>query len=107
MCITTVEALYTVKTLIKDDVDACCEASMDKNEVTIKLEKLKKYIEKIDKKENPVDLNNVLDGNPHAWSNHYFQADHVLASYDKRLDNNLLQTLVLSFVPFFYFIDMA
>ena len=62
MCITTVEALYTVQTLIKDDVDECCEASMDKNEVTIKLEKLKKYIEKIDKKENPVDLNNVLDG---------------------------------------------
>ena len=62
MCITTVEALYTVKTLLKDDVDACCEASMDKNEVTIKLEKLKKYIEKINKKENPVDLNNALDG---------------------------------------------
>ena len=62
MCITTVEALYTVKTLIKDDVDLCCEASMDKNEVTIKLEKLKKYIEKIGKKENPVDLNSPLDG---------------------------------------------
>ena len=62
MCITTVEALYTVKTLIKDDVDLCCEVSMDKEEVTIKLEKLKKYIEKIDKKENPVDLNSALDG---------------------------------------------
>ena len=62
MCITTVEALHTVKTLIMDDIDACCQASMDKNEVTIKLEKLKKYIEKIDKKENPVDLNSALDG---------------------------------------------
>ena len=39
MCITTVEALHTVKTLIMDDIDACCQASMDKNEVTIKLEK--------------------------------------------------------------------
>ena len=46
MCITTSEALHTVKILIKDDVDACCEASMDKSDVTIKLEKLKKYIEK-------------------------------------------------------------
>ena len=62
MCITTSEALHTVKILIKDDVDACCEASMDKSDVTIKLEKLKKYIEKIDKKENPVDLNSPLNG---------------------------------------------
>jgi hypothetical protein len=62
MCITTTEALHTVKTLIKDDVDACCEVSMDKDEVVIKLEKLKKYIEKIDKEENPVNLNSALDG---------------------------------------------
>ena len=62
MCITTSEALHTVKILIKDDVDACCEASMDKSDVTIKLEKLKKYIEKINNKENPVDLNSPLDG---------------------------------------------
>ena len=62
MCITTVEALHTVKTLIKDDVDACCEVSMEKEEVILKLEKLKKYIEKIDKKENPVDLNSPLGG---------------------------------------------
>jgi len=34
----------------------------------------------------------------------YFQADHVLATYDKRLDNNLLQTLILNFVPFFFFV---
>ena len=51
MCITTTEALHTVRTLIKDDVDACCEVSMDKDEVTIKLEKLEKYIDKINKKE--------------------------------------------------------
>ena len=62
MCITTTEALHTVKTLIKDDVDACCEVSMDKDEVTLKLEKIKKYIEKIYKKENPVDLNSALEG---------------------------------------------
>ena len=35
---------------------------MDKHEVIIKLEKLKKYIEKIDKKENPIDLNSALEG---------------------------------------------
>jgi len=58
MCIKTAEALYTIKTLIKDDVYECCEASMDKEKVTDKLEKLKKYVEKIDKKENPVDPNN-------------------------------------------------
>ena len=62
MCITTIEALHTVKILIKDDVDACCEVSMDKEEVILKLEKLKKYIEKIDKKENPIDLHSALDG---------------------------------------------
>ena len=58
MCIKTSEALYTIKTLIKDDVYECCEASMDKEKVTDKLEKLKKYIEKIDKKENPIDESN-------------------------------------------------
>ena len=58
MCIKTAEALYTIKTLIKDDVYECCEAYMDKEKVTDKLEKLKKYVEKIDKKENPVDPNN-------------------------------------------------
>ena len=62
MCITTKNALYTVKILIKDDVDACCKLSMDKDEVLVKLESLKKYIEKIDKKENPVDLNSPLEG---------------------------------------------
>ena len=62
MCITTTEALHTVTILIKDDVELCCEVSMDKDEVTLKLEKLKKYIEKINKKENPVDLNSALDG---------------------------------------------
>ena len=62
MCITTTEALHTVKTLIKDDVYECCEASMDKEGVTDKLEKLKKYIEKINNKENPVDLKNPFTG---------------------------------------------
>ena len=62
MCITTTEALHTVKTLIKDDVYECCEASMDKENVTDKLEKLKKYIEKINNKENPMDLKNPFTG---------------------------------------------
>ena len=58
MCIKTAEALYMVKTLIKDDIYECCEASKDKETVTEKLTKLKKYIEKIDKKENPIDESN-------------------------------------------------
>ena len=58
MCIKTAEALHTVKTLIKDDVYECCEASMDKETVTEKLEKLLKYVEKINKKENPIDESN-------------------------------------------------
>ena len=62
MCVSTTEALHLIKTLIKDDIDECCEASMDKDEVTIKLERLMKYIEKINNKENPVDLNSALDG---------------------------------------------
>jgi len=62
MCISTTEALHTVKILIKDDVYECCEASMDKETVTDKLEKLEKYIKKIDKKENPVDLHDPHGG---------------------------------------------
>ena len=62
MCISTTEALHTVKVLIKDDVYECCEASMDKETVTDKLEKLEKYIKKIDKKENPVDLHDPHSG---------------------------------------------
>ena len=58
MCIKTSESLYMVKTIIKDDIYECCEASMDKEKVTEKLTKLKKYIEKIDKKENPIDESN-------------------------------------------------
>ena len=49
MCISTTEALHTVKTLIKDDVYECCEASMDKETVTDKLKKILKYVEKINK----------------------------------------------------------
>ena len=49
-----------IKTLIKDDVYECCEASMDKETVTEKLTKLKKYVEKIDKKENPIDESNPI-----------------------------------------------
>ena len=62
MCISTTEALHTVKTLIKDDVYECCEASMDKETVTDKLKKILKYVEKINKKESPVDLNSPIGG---------------------------------------------
>ena len=62
MCISTTEALHTVKVLIKDDVYECCEASMDKETVTDTLERIEKYIKKIDKKENPVDLNDPFGG---------------------------------------------
>ena len=62
MCIKTTEALHMVKKLISEDVDECCEASMDKQDVQEKLKKLKKYIEKIDKKENPQDLSSPFGG---------------------------------------------
>ena len=62
MCIKTSEALHMVKKLITEDVDECCEASMDKEDVQEKLEKLKKYIEKIDNKENPVSLHDPHGG---------------------------------------------
>lgn len=62
MCIKTTEALHMVKKLIDEDVDECCEASMDKEDVQEKLEKLKKYIEKINNKENPKDLKDPFGG---------------------------------------------
>ena len=58
----TTEALYIVKNLIKEDVDECCEASMDKEKVTNKLKDIKKFLEKLDEKENPKDLNNPFTG---------------------------------------------
>ena len=60
--LTTTEALHMLKNLIKCDVDECCMASMDKDDVIEKLDKIKKYLEKIDEKENPKDLNSPLDG---------------------------------------------
>ena len=60
--LSTTEALHMLKNLITCDVDECCMASMDKDDVIIQLEKIKKYIEKIDKNENPKDLNSALDG---------------------------------------------
>ena len=60
--LTTTEAVYMIKNLITCDVDECCMASMDKDDVIEQLEKLKNYIEKIDEKENPKDLNSPLEG---------------------------------------------
>ena len=60
--LTTTEALHMIKKLITCDVDECCMASMDKEDVIEKLEKIQKYLEKINEKENPKDLNSVLDG---------------------------------------------
>ena len=62
MCISTTEALHIIKVLINEDVDACCEVSMDKDEVFLKLEQLKKYLEKLHSKESPVDLHSALVG---------------------------------------------
>ena len=62
MCVKTTEVLYIVKKLITDDVDECCEASMDKEDVQDKLQKIRKYIEKIDRKENPKDLSSPFGG---------------------------------------------
>ena len=58
----TTEALYIVKNLIKEDVDECCEASMDKEKVTNKLKDIKKFLKELDEKENPKDLNNPFTG---------------------------------------------
>ena len=56
------EALYMIKNLIKCDVDECCMASMDKDDVIEKLEKIKKYLEEANDKENPKDFRSELDG---------------------------------------------
>ena len=45
MCIKTTEALHMVKKLITEDVDECCEASMDKEDVQEK--KYKKLLMKL------------------------------------------------------------
>ena len=58
----TSEALYIVKNLIKEDVNECCEASMDKEKVTNKLKDIKKFLEELDEKENPKDLNDPFNG---------------------------------------------
>ena len=58
----TSEALYVVKNLIKEDVNECCEASMDKEKVTNKLKDIKKFLDELDEKENPKDLNNPFTG---------------------------------------------
>ena len=56
------DALYMIKNLIKCDVDECCMASMDKEDVIEKLEKIKKYLEEANDKENPKNFRSDLDG---------------------------------------------
>ena len=56
------DALYMIKNLIKCDVDECCMASMDKDDVIEKLEKIKKYLEEANDKENPKNFRSDLDG---------------------------------------------
>ena len=58
----TSEALYIVKNLIKEDVDECCEASMDKEKVTNKLKDIEKFLNELNEKENPKDLNDPFTG---------------------------------------------
>ena len=58
----TSEVLHIVKNLIKEDVNECCEASMDKEKVTNKLKDIEKFLEKLDEKENPKDLNDPFNG---------------------------------------------
>ena len=60
--VTTTEALHVIKKLITCDVDECCMASMDKEDVIEKLEKIQKLLKEIDDKENPKDLHSALDG---------------------------------------------
>ena len=48
--------------LIKEDVNECCEASMDKEKVTNKLKEIEKFLEKQEEKENPKDLNDPFTG---------------------------------------------
>ena len=60
--LTTTEALHMLKNLITCDVDECCMASMDKDDVIEKLEKIQKLLKEIDEKENPKDLHSPLDG---------------------------------------------
>ena len=60
--LTTTEALHMLKNLITCDVDECCMASMDKDDVIEKLEKIKKYLEEANDKENPKNFRSELDG---------------------------------------------
>ena len=52
---------------------------MDKDDVIEKLEKIKKYLEKIDEKENPKDLNSPLDG-------YWVIQDRMHPRWDRRID---------------------
>ena len=61
MCISTIEALQIIESLIDEDIDICCEALMDKDEVYVKLSKLKEYIEDVNSKEDSVSLHSPLE----------------------------------------------
>jgi len=59
--LTVKEALNTLKEIF-DDIEYCCEASMDKPCVLDNLKKIEDYLKEVDKKENPVDLNDPIEG---------------------------------------------
>ena len=61
MCISTIEALQIIESLIDEDIDICCESLMDKDEVYVKLSKLKEYIEDVNSKEDSVSLHSPLE----------------------------------------------
>ena len=54
-------ALHNLKKIF-EGVDDCCEASMDKPCVLDNLKKVEEYLKEVDKKENPVDLNDPFGG---------------------------------------------
>ena len=59
--LTVKETLNTLKEIF-DDIEYCCEASMDKPCVLEHLQIIEKYLKQVDEKENPVDLNDPIGG---------------------------------------------
>ena len=84
------DALYMIKNLIKCDVDECCMASMDKEDVIEKLEKIQKLLKEIDDKENPKDLHSALDGYYQEVMMGYNPFDYIGTDKRKRVSSKLM-----------------